>query len=155
MLSTLDRDQRLAYIPDTVFDLPSRNAAGLVGVTPAAYPQRLARSRAKMNVCTMQTCGLVNADAVCPRAKQLPAPRHIQHVRRLLKSVVSTSVSVIAIYLSELAESERHFDSMLRIIDAAALFRTPPEYRVPTSMRGAIHSVPTAEGLMTDPRPPQ
>ena len=152
MLMTMDRDQRLAYILDTVFGLPSRDAAEVLGVTPAAYRQRLARSRAKMNAFTAQTCGLVNADAACQCAKQLPALRHI---RQTPERDADTSPTLIAIHRSELAESERHFDSMLRMSDAAAVFRAHPEYRVPTSLHGAIRAVLKAEGFMTDPRPLQ
>jgi RNA polymerase sigma factor (sigma-70 family) len=152
MLMTMDRDQRLAYILDTVFGLRSRDAAEVLCVTPEAYRQRLARSRAKMDAFTEQTCGLVNADAACQCAKQLPALRHI---RQVPKSVASASATVLAIHRSELVESERHFDSMLRMSDAAAVFRAHPEYRVPTTMHGAIRAVLKAEGLMADPRPLQ
>jgi RNA polymerase sigma factor (sigma-70 family) len=37
MLMTLDREQRLIYVLDTVFDLPSKEAAAVVGITPDAH----------------------------------------------------------------------------------------------------------------------
>ncbi len=46
MLMTLTREQRLAYVLDTVFGLPSQQAAEVVGITPEAYRQRLSRARA-------------------------------------------------------------------------------------------------------------
>ena len=40
----LDRGQRLANVMDTVFDLDSREAAAVAGVSPGAYRRRLSRA---------------------------------------------------------------------------------------------------------------
>jgi RNA polymerase sigma factor (sigma-70 family) len=75
MLMTLDREQRLAYLLDAVFGLPSQLAGEVLDITAAAYRQRLARARAALDPFVRQTCGLANPDAACQCERQLPAIR--------------------------------------------------------------------------------
>ncbi|MBC7940779.1 MAG: RNA polymerase sigma factor, partial [Chitinophagaceae bacterium] len=75
MLMALSREQRLAYVVDTVFGLPSKEAAAVLGVTPEAYRQRLSRARQVLDAFTGQTCGLANPQAACRCQRQLPAVR--------------------------------------------------------------------------------
>ena len=46
MLMALDREQRLIYVLDTVFGLPSKEAAEVLGISPDAFRQRLGRATA-------------------------------------------------------------------------------------------------------------
>ena len=140
MLMALDREQRLVYVLDAIFGLPSKEAAQVLGITPQAFRQRLARARAKLDAFASSTCGLVNPDAACRCERQLPAVRHVR------ASAAATPPTLIAVHRAELAEAERHFDSLVRMGDAAALFRAHPTYRAPESMRGAIRAVLSAEG---------
>ena len=77
MLMALDREQRLAYVIDTVFDLDAREAAAVMGISPEAYRQRVSRARARLGAFMSQSCGLVNPDAACRCERQLPAVRHL------------------------------------------------------------------------------
>jgi RNA polymerase sigma factor (sigma-70 family) len=146
MLMTLDREDRLAYVLDTVFALPGKEAAEVAGVTPQAYRQRLSRAHAKLNQFAHATCGLASPHAACRCEKQLPATRH-------LRSTGRSTASVIAIHRAERDEAERHFDALVRMSDAAALFRAHPEYRAPETMRGAIRAVLRSEGYWPQDRP--
>ena len=146
MLMALDREQRLVYVLDGVFRLSGKDAAEVVGVTPEAYRQRLTRVRGRLDAFTGSTCGLANADAACRCERQLPA---IEHVRR---SSAAAPASVITIHPVERAEVERQFDALVRMGDAAAIFRAHPEYRVPEAMRGAIRAVLSAEGFLSEDR---
>jgi RNA polymerase sigma factor (sigma-70 family) len=152
MLMTLDREQRLVYVLDTVFDLPSKIAADVIGVSPAAYRQRLSRARARLEGFAAQTCGLVNAQAGCHCEKQLPALRH-ERASAEPRATIKPGVGLV-IHRAELAEAERQFAAFVRLGDAAAVFRAHPDYQAPASMLGAIRAVLGAEGFL-DGRPLQ
>jgi RNA polymerase sigma factor (sigma-70 family) len=144
MLMALDRQQRLVYVLDTVFDLSSKEAAEVVGVSPQAYRQRLSRARSRLDTFTGKTCGLVNADADCRCEKQLPALRHER------ASSAAKPPSVVAIHRAEMAQAERQFAAFVRLGEAAALFRAHPDYQAPAAMLGAIRAVLGAEGFLDD-----
>jgi RNA polymerase sigma factor (sigma-70 family) len=144
MLMALDRQQRLVYVLDTVFDLSSKEAAEVVGVSPQAYRQRLSRARSRLDAFADKTCGLVNADAACRCEKQLPALRHER------VSSAAKTPSVVAIHRAEMAQAERQFAAFVRLGDAAALFRAHPDYQAPAAMLGAIRAVLGAEGFLDD-----
>ncbi len=142
MLMTLSREQRLVYILDTVFDLSSKEAAEIVGITPEAYRQRLSRARTMLNSFTDKTCGIGNTKAACQCEQQLPAMRHLASEGKL------KSAKLIAINRVELNEAEKNFAAFARVTDAAALFRAHPEYAAPESMQAAIRAVLTQEGFI-------
>jgi RNA polymerase sigma factor (sigma-70 family) len=142
MLMTLTREQRLAYVLDTVFGLPSQQAAEVVGITPEAYRQRLSRARGLLDAFTSQTCGLANPQARCHCERQLPALRHLQAGGQ------TKAATVVALHRSELQEAERAFSAFTRVGDAAALFRAHPDYQAPDAMRAAIRAVLTQEGFL-------
>jgi RNA polymerase sigma factor (sigma-70 family) len=147
MLMALDREQRLVYVLDTVFDLPSKDAASVVGITPEAYRQRLSRTRARMDGFMTRTCGLANPDAACRCERQLPAVRHARHAGLVNRS------PVFAIHPEERQEAERHFAAFTRLSDAAAVLRGHPRYQAPETMRAAIRAVLTQEGFLNRERP--
>jgi RNA polymerase sigma factor (sigma-70 family) len=141
MLMALDREDRLVYVLDTVFDLPSAVAAEVVGVTPAAYRKRLSRSRARLAAFTGSQCGLVSEKAACRCERQLPAWRQLRPPEpRHAGAEASTR--------QELALAEQAFDAFVRVSDAAALFRSRPAAAAPTAMLAAIRAVLTQEGFL-------
>lgn len=146
MLMALDREQRLIYVLDTGFGLPSKDAADVLGVTPEAFRQRLARARARLDTFTQRTCGLVAPEAACTCDKQLPAIRFI-HAKE------NAPVPLAAIHSAEKLEAQRNFDAFVRLCDTAALFRAHPEYQVHSAMQGAIRAVLRIEGFWDDLRP--
>lgn len=150
MLMALSREQRLTYVLDAVFGLSSEEAAEVLGVTAAAFRQRLSRAKATLEPFVQRTCGLANPDADCRCEKQLPA---LEHERRT--STADRPVVLVA-ERSERSEAERHFDAMVRMSDAAALFRAHPDYRAPDAMMRAIRNVLSSEGYWQDSagRPP-
>jgi RNA polymerase sigma factor (sigma-70 family) len=148
MLMTLSREQRLAYVLDTVFDLPSKEAAAVVGITPAAYRQRLSRARSLLDEFAGRTCGLANPQARCQCAAQLPALRQLQ------ASQPRRPTPLLALHRSELAAAEQAFAAFTRVGDAAALFRAHPAYQSPPAVLVAIKAVLTQEGFL-DPGPLQ
>jgi RNA polymerase sigma factor (sigma-70 family) len=149
MLMALDREQRLIYVLDTVFGLPSKEAAEVLGISSDAFRQRLGRARLKLEAFTGNTCGMVNPHAACHCDKQMPAIRHV-------RSQSSTPPhSVAAVYRNEMLEAERNFDAFVRLSNTAALFRAHPEYQAPLALHGAIRAVLNVEGFWTQQPPLQ
>lgn len=142
MLMALDREQRLAYVIDTVFDLDSREAAAVMGISPEAYRQRVSRARSRLDAFMGQSCGLANPEAACRCERQLPAVRHVGDSRRMDRG------AVVALHQRELEEAERQFDAFTRVADAAAILRAHPDYRAPEAQRAAILAVLRQEGFM-------
>jgi RNA polymerase sigma factor (sigma-70 family) len=149
MLMTLNREERLIYVLDTVFGLPSKQAAEVLGISPDAFRQRLGRARAKLEAFTGNTCGWVNPQAACSCAKQLPVLRAVR------ASGTAPRPSIVAIHRSEMLEAEQKFDAFVRLCDTAALFRAHPQYQVPAALHGAIRAVLSVEGFMNEQRPLQ
>lgn len=141
MLMALDREDRLVYVLDTVFDLPSALAAEVVGVSPAAYRQRLSRSRARLAAFTRQQCGLVNEAAPCRCERQLPVVRQLRQQGQPGQVRVPPAREAIR-------QAEREFDAFVRVSDAAALFRAHPQAIAPEAMLAAIRAVLTQEGFL-------
>lgn len=159
MLMALDREQRLAWLMDSVFDLSSSEAAQVLEIGADAYRQRLSRAKARLEPFMGARCGLVDEAARCRCASQA----------EVLKAVAASAPKAVAASSStpnagrrrpalvlrpvELAEAERAFRAYGRVADAAAAFRSVPELAAPESMQAAIRAVLVQEGFM-DPRPP-
>jgi RNA polymerase sigma factor (sigma-70 family) len=123
MLLCLDRESRLAYILGEILELDHREAAAALEVTPAAYRQRLARSRAAIVGLMRARCGLTNPENPCRCRRRVGTAIARGHVdpRRLL--------------FASSAETARRFPEVLTEIRrlhelqrAAALYRShgPP-----------------------------
>jgi predicted DNA-binding protein (UPF0251 family) len=63
MLMSLDHDDPITYLLDTVFGLSSKDAASVLEVSPDAYRQRLSRVRTKIEAFTYAHCALVMQSA--------------------------------------------------------------------------------------------
>lgn len=142
MLMALDREQRLAYVIDTVFGLDSREAAAVVGISPEAYRQRLSRARSRLQAFMSRSCGVANPDAACHCERQLPALRHLTKANGFDRG------AVIALHKPEMEEAERHFAAFTRLTDAAAILRAHPDYQAPHAQRAAILAVLRQEGFI-------
>jgi len=145
MLMSLDRDQRLSYILDTVFGLTSEEAANVLDVSSDAHRQRLTRARGKLDAFATSSCGLASDTAKCQCDKQIPAVRHVR------STAGDVSKSVFAVHRMEREEVQRNFDALVRMGNASAMIKAHPNYQAPESMRTAIRSVLSAEGFMAGP----
>jgi RNA polymerase sigma factor (sigma-70 family) len=139
MLMALDRDQRLTYLLDAVFGLSSADAAQVLGIRPAAYRQRLARARAALEPFMQRTCGLVSEDAACRCQKQLPALRRER----------GAAATVRVVPMIERTQVAQQFDTLVRMSQAAALFRSQPLGDAPQAQLAGIRAVLRAEGYWT------
>jgi RNA polymerase sigma factor (sigma-70 family) len=157
MLMTLDREQRLSYVLDTVFGLASLQAAQVIGVTAATHRQRLSRARRSLEPFMQRTCGLVNVQADCRCERQLPALRALANAESARAPTSATAPprapALAALHRVEQAETERQFGALVRMSDAAAVFRAHPDYRAPERLIAAIRSVLRSEGYAVGPPP--
>lgn len=148
MLLALDREQRLVYVLDVVFGLASTEAAEVLEISPEAYRQRLSRARARLDGFAASTCGQVNRSADCQCERQLPALAHMAQSGSPSKQ----PAPLVAIRRRERDEAERQFDALLRMGDAAAVFRAHPSYEAPEAIVQSIRVVLRAEGYLGDDR---
>lgn len=138
MLMSLGREQRLAYVLDAIFALSSEEAAAVLEISAQAYRQRLARARGRLDAFTGKTCGLVSPQAPCRCERQLPALRHIGRLSAPDPQGVE----------DHRAQAEQALDAFARVSDAAALFRSLPQFQAPERLTLAIRAVLTQEGFM-------
>jgi RNA polymerase sigma factor (sigma-70 family) len=148
MLMALDRDQRLSYLLDAVFGLSSADAAQVLEITPAAYRQRLARARATLEPFMQQTCGLVDAAAHCRCEKQLPAARHARlHPAPTEQPVQVHDPQAWRAQRAAREQAEQEFQNLVRLSDAAALFRSQAIGSPPPHQLAAIRAVLRSAGF--------
>lgn len=148
MLMALDREQRLVYVLDVVFGLMSPEAAEVLAITPDAYRQRLSRARARLDGFAASTCGRVQRSADCQCERQLPALAHLARSGAASKQ----PAPLTAVHWRERDETERQFDALVRMGDAAAVFRAHPDYDAPETIVHSIQVVLRAEGYLGDDR---
>ncbi|MEM7157618.1 MAG: RNA polymerase sigma factor [Myxococcota bacterium] len=82
MLLCLNRDQRLAYLLGTVFDVPAPLAAAMLDLEPATFRKRLQRARADLHNFMNDKCGLINESNPCRCARKTKAFMHAGFVDR-------------------------------------------------------------------------
>lgn len=146
MLMALDREHRLAYVIDLVFDLSSKEAAAIVGISSDSYRQRVSRARSRLETFMQRSCGIVNHKAACHCTRQLIAVRQKHIAGNVDRN------AVIAIFKEEKVAAEQHFAAFTRLTDAAAVLRAHPDYRAPETQRAAILAVLKSEGFVKEVR---
>ncbi|HEX6704486.1 MAG TPA: sigma-70 family RNA polymerase sigma factor [Albitalea sp.] len=75
MLMALDVDHRLALVLTEIFGLDTAQGALVLGISPAAYRQRLSRGRRRLEDFMGGRCGLVDDGAACHCPRQALAMR--------------------------------------------------------------------------------
>ena len=140
MLTCLDRQHRIAYVLGEVFDLPPALAAQIAGTTQPAHRQRLSRARRQIEAFTQSYCGVVNPAAPCSCDRRVARALELGRIKRDRLVLASP-------------EQQRTQDSvrqMERLHDAAALFRSHPQYRAPERIVQTLSAALTS-GLLQIP----
>jgi RNA polymerase sigma factor (sigma-70 family) len=132
MLQCLDRDERVAYVLGSVFELPSPEAAWILDITPAAYRKRLERARQRLRAFMTSTCGLVNPEAFCRCARRVERAVERGRVDPRRPALATHPVSRPGRDVTEAAAQ------IGRLHDAAAVLRAHPDYAAPRDKSGAI-----------------
>ena len=130
MLLCLDREHRAAYILGEVFELPSEQAAYVLGVTPAAYRKRLSRARTRIQSFMRGHCGLVDAENACRCTRRIGRAVELGRLdpRDLLFAGRPARTGPL----------RRSVAEMELLTDAAAVFRSHPDYRTPERVSAAL-----------------
>lgn len=82
MLLCLSREQRLAYLLGSVFELSDTQAAGILDIPPATFRKRLQRARADLHNFMHNHCGLINESNPCRCARKTRAFIESGHLDR-------------------------------------------------------------------------
>jgi RNA polymerase sigma factor (sigma-70 family) len=85
MLLCLNREQRLAYVLGSVFDISDTLAAEILDIKPATFRKRLQRARADLHTFMNGHCGLINTDNPCRSANKTRAFFEAGHLSRDLE----------------------------------------------------------------------
>ncbi len=123
LLTCLSRDQRIAYILGDIFELSDAEAAAVLAISPAAYRQRLRRSRAAVTAFLVARCGNVSPEAPCRCERRVEAAVACGRISRGrsqfgLKQPDRDSLPALRAEVSRLEEGRR----------AAALLRSNPDF---------------------------
>lgn len=129
MLLCLDREHRLAYILGEVFEIDSRQAAEITATTPAAYRKRLERARRRIVAFMAGHCGLVNPERPCRCARRID--------RAIAVGRVAPDAPLFAARPQHSAV-HRAVAEMDLLHDAAAVFRSNPDYAAPAARAAAV-----------------
>ena len=82
MLLCLSREQRLAYVLGTVFDLKDTLAAEILDIKPATFRKRLQRAKTDLHAFMNGHCGLINESNPCRCARKTRAFFEAGHLDR-------------------------------------------------------------------------
>lgn len=136
MLLCLDRSHRIAYILGEIFDLPHREAAAILEVTPAAFRKRLSRARRSIVEFMSDKCGLVNPDNPCRCSRRLPIA--IARGRVIPEQLRHAGTGATALAFPETLKAVRALQSARRAVE---LYRAQPEPRTPPSVSELVRSI--------------
>jgi len=135
ILLCLDRGHRAAYIVGEVFDLPSDEAAWILGLTPAAYRKRLSRARERIRAFMEGHCGLVSAANPC-------------RCRRRIGTAIATGRADPAnLLFARSGAVRRGIEEMEGLHASAAVLRSHPETRAPDALARRVLDIVRADGL--------
>jgi len=83
MLLCLSREQRMAYVLGSVFEMTDTLAAEILEIKPATYRKRLQRARADLHNFLHGNCGLINESNPCRCARKTRAFFEAGHLDRV------------------------------------------------------------------------
>lgn len=139
LLLCLNRELRLAVILSEIFGVKSAEGANILGLTPAAYRQRLSRGKKQLTGFLARQCGLVDQKNPC-RCGTLAT----YHVKR---KHIDPENLLFATHPRR-SRGDGRAEDLLKELDqmarAAMLIRTHPDYAAPgvfvESMKSLIDS---------------
>jgi predicted DNA-binding protein (UPF0251 family) len=126
MLTSLDRERRIADILGDVFELSSDEAAEVCGVSPETYRKRLSRARGRVRDFVSVHCGRLSSTAAC------------RCDRRLEVAVGLGRVDPAAISAATVASG---IEEMEHLYDVAGLMRAEPAATAPAGVTERLLSL--------------
>jgi RNA polymerase sigma factor (sigma-70 family) len=136
LLLCLKKEIRLAFILGEVFGVRSAEGAKILGITPAAYRQRLFRGKKQISGFLVRQCGLVDPGNPC-RCETLAA-FHVKKKHMDPKNLFFATHPCRSRQDSRAVNLLRELDQMQR---AAMLIRTHPDYAAPGVFVASLKSL--------------
>lgn len=136
MLQGLKRPYRMAFVLGAVMQLHGEEAARILGLTPAAYRQRLKRARAAMTEFLTRHCGLIAEAATCRCERRVTACKKtgaIEPYRALADRLKDAG----EFYPTQNALAQ----DISRLEKVTLLYRSNGKYAVPASLDRRIREV--------------
>jgi RNA polymerase sigma factor (sigma-70 family) len=143
MLLCLDRDHRLAYLLGEVFRLTGQESAEILGITPGAFRQRLARARRRLHGFMRGHCGIVNPANPCRCA------RRVDHAVRIGRVEPDRLLFAAGPTLPPDERTREVIREMERLHSAADLLRGHPRYAAPETVLAAIRGLLDSANVRT------
>ncbi len=139
LLLCLKKEVRLAVILGDIFGVKSAEGAKILGLTPAAYRQRLSRGKKQLMGFLVEQCGLVDPKNPC-HCKTLAA----FHVKKKHIDPKNLFFATHPRHSRRESQSEDLLKELDQMSRAAMLIRNHPDYAAPgvfvESMKGLIDS---------------
>jgi RNA polymerase sigma factor (sigma-70 family) len=135
MLTCLDRESRLAYVLGEILEFEGPEAGEILGITPAAFRQRLSRARSALVEFTREKCGLVRPENRCHCVRRLPDA--VRRGRVQADAALFAAPERAATFPAVL-HKVRALDEMRR---TAALYRTHSEPRAGAEMLAQLRAI--------------
>lgn len=129
LMLCLNRDLRIAFILGDIFGVTTQEGAEILGVTPAAYRQRLSRGRKRIMDFLITGCDVVDSSNPCNCRRQA-----VLHVK---KKIMDPEHLLFAHHSCH-PHQDKHTEGLSREFDqlsrAAALIRSHPRYTAPSKL---------------------
>ncbi|WP_140630271.1 RNA polymerase sigma factor [Methylibium rhizosphaerae] len=142
MLMCLDVEHRLALVLGEIFALDTAQGAEVLGISPAAYRQRLSRGRRRLEAFLRGRCGLADASAECSCERQAAALR-VQRGGRPLRIEFCAGGDDVA--GEPLQQAHGELKLLWRL---AAVMRSAPQWQAPQAVTERLREVIAASTLL-------
>jgi hypothetical protein len=143
LLACLDDAHRLAFVLGEILGLDHAEASEVQDITPAAHRKRVSRARAELRTFLSPRCSVVNPDAPCRCAHQVPLNVRLGRLKpeTLPLGAHCDENSQLLVDPSVRARAHDLVRDLGGLVDAVELFRHQPAYAAPARLREAIHEV--------------
>jgi hypothetical protein len=133
MLLCLDREHRLAFILGEIFELTGEEAAFVLEITPGALRKRISRAQKAIIDFMKGRCGVYDAENPCRCSLQVPYA--------IRTGMLDPSRLRFATHPARTRRDpgvQAQLDDLIGLLDAAAIYRSHPDYVAPSAFVQAI-----------------
>jgi len=138
MLVCLSRELRIAYILGEIFEVSATQAADILGVSSAAFRQRLQRARAAVTAFVTKSCGRVTDDAACRCQLRVGHALSISRISKGQRNLTTGLPDALAV--------KRNIDLLEHGRSSAGLMRSNPDF-VTHVGRLVMQMIETKDGI--------
>lgn len=133
MVTSLDRDHRLAFVLGEVFELTSEEGALALEISPEAFRKRLSRARERIGQFMAKRCGIFDPKLPCRCAKQ--AANGVKAGRLNAESAKLTALPATP------RPAPSQLEALSELEKVAAIFKSHPDYAGPDSLISGLKTL--------------